>query len=129
MLADTTASYVNAAEKGGDWPNLNGILSNNSSIHQLQNDIVDWFRENRPEAVEVPAHTDDEDKGNCEAALQPCDNSNAQGTTCIQRSSLEIMRTRVASGLLVMSPQTKLSAVRPFLRCAITRYIIKLWFI
>ena len=69
MLADTTSSYVNATEKAGDWPPLLSLMTGNSSIEQLQSDIVDWFRENRPDAFEIAAQSG-EDRGACDARPQ-----------------------------------------------------------
>jgi hypothetical protein len=71
MLADSTASYINATEKAGDWPPLLSLLSGNTSIEHLQSDIVDWFRENRPEAFEIAAQSGEPDRGAaCEARPQ-----------------------------------------------------------
>lgn len=70
MLADSTASYLNATEKAGDWPPLLSLLSGNTSIEHLQSDIVDWFRENRPDAFEIAAQSGEADRGACEARPQ-----------------------------------------------------------
>lgn len=86
MLADSTAVHINIAEKGGDWPPLLSLLSNNSSAEQLQSDIVDWFRENRPDAFEVAGQSGE---GTCEARPQASDTATAKGTSSLDHSSRE----------------------------------------
>ena len=86
MLVDSTAIHINLAEKGGDWPPLLSLLSNNSSAEQLQSDIVDWFRENRPDAFEVAGQSGE---GTCEARPQASDAAAAKGNPLLSLAQLE----------------------------------------
>ena len=55
MLTESPVNVPICTEKGGEWPPLLTLMSNNSSVEQLQSDIAEWFRENRPEGYELAA--------------------------------------------------------------------------
>lgn len=55
MLTDSPVNIPICTEKAGDWPPLLTLMSNNSSVEQLQSDIAEWFRENQPEGYELAA--------------------------------------------------------------------------
>lgn len=53
MLAHTAVAVPSQTDKAGDWPPLLTLMSNNSSVEQLQSDIAEWFRENQPDAYDL----------------------------------------------------------------------------
>lgn len=55
MLTESPVNIPVCTEKPGDWPPLLTLMSNNSSVEQLQSDIAEWFRENQPEGYELAA--------------------------------------------------------------------------
>ena len=78
MLTDSTNNMVSCIDKAGDWPPLVTLMSKNSNVEQLQSDIAEWFRENPPDAYELPGPPSASKLG-CESGLRSDNDGNTPG--------------------------------------------------
>lgn len=83
MLTESTNNMVSCIDKAGDWPPLVTLMSKNSNVEQLQSDIAEWFRENQPDAYELPGPPSASKLG-CESGLRSDNDGNTPGESQIR---------------------------------------------